>query len=149
MTHRWDQATKKYEEKRLRPSVSPMAPFISKEDHQVELGASLLSEFMEKQGESAKKLLRAAGKHIIFGELREGGGYGVVYYIDGDGLNESYEAMGTWMAYSKEVPKPKITPSTAETAAFAAIHYGGIVPSELVMWLERKLDAIAAEADRQ
>ncbi len=103
-----------------------------------------LEQFMSsEEGLTAKALLRVSGRHINFGEDREGGGFGVVYFIDGNGLHQSVEAMGTWQVYTANIPEPKISSINARQAIKAAVHYAGRKPDEVLYWLRGKLDEIA------
>lgn len=117
-------------------------------DHTADIdrGTIELEQFLSSEGQALKELLRASKRHLNFGEEREGGGYGVVYFIDGNGLQQSVEAMGTWTAYSKDVPEPKLTSITAREAVEAAVHYGGKKATEVVNWLRGELDKIANSA---
>ncbi len=107
-----------------------------------ELQAFLRSE----DGRSALALLSASGRHIIFGEENEGGGFASVYFLDGNGLQMSVEAAGQWTAYSKNVPQPELEAVTAEQAVDTFINLGHQKPTEIMNWLHAKLDAIASKA---
>ena len=112
------------------------------------LARDLATFIANAEGLAAKALLAASKRHINFGESYEGGGYGQVWFFDGTGFNRSDEAMGTWIAYAKEVPVPKITPMTAREAAEAAIdpRRGAKKPDEVMAWLRSQLDIIAEQA---
>lgn len=112
----------------------------------IDRGAAELEQFIRIEGQAVKELLSASKRHVNFGEQREGGGYGVVYFIDGNGLQQSVEAMGTWTAYNKDVPKPVLTPITAHEAVIAAVYHGGKKATEVVNWLRGELDKIACSA---
>lgn len=112
----------------------------------IDRGAAELEQFIRIEGQALKELLSASKRHINFGEEREGGGYGVVYFIDGNGLQQSVEAMGMWTAYSKDVPKPVLTPISAHEAVTAAVYHGGKKATEVVNWLRGELDKIASSA---
>jgi hypothetical protein len=47
--------------------------------------------------------------HLVLYETEPSRGYGEVLFLDANGVHVSHEAMGTWVAYAKEVPKPKVT----------------------------------------
>lgn len=99
-----------------------------------------------EDGRSACELLSASGRHINFGEERDGGGYGVVYFIDGKGLQQSVEAMGMWTAFSSDVKKPEISIISARQAIMAAVEHGGIDTGKVMEWLRSQLDQIANAA---
>ena len=116
------------------------------QDTSIGLGITELEQFMVNDGPSAMELLKASGRHLIFGENREGGGFGVVYYIDGNGLHQSVEAMGMSAAYSQSKRQPNISEITVRQAVEAAVQHGNMKPAEIVSWLRRELDKIANAA---
>lgn len=115
-----------------------------KKQEEAQQGTQELHEFLiSEEGGAAIRLLQASNQHIILGEDQESGGYRTVYLMDGNGLQQSVEASGTWVAYSKNVPKPKITPISTQQAIEAAVNFGGKKPTEVVDWLKAELDMIA------
>ncbi len=111
--------------------------------------ARRLEQFLESdKGLAALELLKASRRHINFAEDYDGGGYGIVFAITGDGLQQSVEAMGTWMLYAKpkDVRKPHLSPISALEAIEAAVHHGKKDPAEIMVWLEGELDTIAESA---
>jgi hypothetical protein len=119
-----------------------LAPTVSSDEVAAKLEAFLES----KDGKAALELLRTSGRHIIFGESREGGGFGLVWFLDGNGLQESTEPMGTWVAYAQTVPEPKLRPITPRLAVEAAVTEGKHKPAEVMSWLEEEIEKIANEA---
>lgn len=106
-----------------------------------------LEHFMLGQdGEAAMRLLAASGRHINFAERNEGGGSGVVFFINSNGPQLSVEAMGMWTAYSRNVPKPRIVPIKVDEIIEAAVVIGGKEPSSIMTWFHQELDKIADEA---
>lgn len=159
----WHEAANAYRKEAEKPrlkeaeppkpvKMGPVGPTPSEIDAAVhDLEAFLRSE----DGAAARTLLATSGRHINFGETREGGGYETVYYIDGTGLHSSYEAFGTWTAYARtnEVPSPRISAITAREAIEAATAIHDMVnarkkPAEVVSWLREELNKIAAKAPR-
>ncbi len=155
MTQNWNDAAARYQaanRQKLREQLvqaTPVALPAPKPDNSLEIAqaATDLHTFMRsEEGRSALALLQESRRHFIFGEDSDGGGYGTVYYLDGTGLHRSIEAMGMWVAYSKEVAKPKISSITAHEAVTAAVENGRKKPSEIISWLRAELDKIAAAA---
>jgi hypothetical protein len=107
-----------------------------------------LDQFLKNdEGCAALALLKASGRHIVFGENRDGGGYGSVYFINGEGLQVSVEPMGMWVAYARgNVEKPRLSPMSPLDAVRAAVEYGGKDPAEIMVWLEGELNKIAEAA---
>lgn len=153
MQTKWNAATQKYtaakkaKQKEIEENLTAMAvraalkPKLGPTD--VQLGAYELQEFMVNEGHSAMELLKASGRHIILGEDYDGGGYGQVYIMNSDGFRVSTEAMGMWVAYSKNVAPPVLTPITPEQTILAAVRQGRLKPREVVDWLRQQLDKIA------
>lgn len=111
--------------------------------------ASQLERFLDSdEGRDALDLLKTSGRHIIFGEERDGGGSGVVYFLNGEGLQQSIEAMGMWTAYSKpeDIRKPELSPIDPLQAVSAFADLRGKDPDELMAWLESELNKIADAA---
>lgn len=155
MTQTWNNAAAQYQAasrqklQEQQTATIPAAPPTPKPDDSLEIAsvATDLHVFMRsEEGRSALALLQGSGRHLIFGEDYEGGGYGTVYFINGTGLHRSIEAMGMWQLYSSEVRKPDISPIPEREAVYAAVQYGGKTPSEIMPWLRAELDKIAAAA---
>jgi len=118
-------------------------------DYQADIiaGTKELDDFLaSKAWEAGQKLLLACGQHINIAEEREGGGYGVVYFLDGNcqGTQQSVEAMGMWTAYSRDVKKPRISPASSREAVALAVRQGA-KPNEIVPTICKKLDRIAKQ----
>jgi hypothetical protein len=138
-----------YEEvkQNLKPLAAPTirqdaVPTVSLDEVVAKLEAFLES----KDGKAALELLRTSGRHIIFGESREGGGFGLVWFLGGTGLQESTEPMGTWVAYAQTVPEPKLRPISPRLAVQVAVTEGKQKPTEVMLWLEDEIEKIANEA---
>jgi hypothetical protein len=144
-----EEAQKREEENRIAQRVHSQV--LKDEAYQrklteIDRGTAELVQFMLTEGPAAMELLRASKRHIIFGEVNEGGGFGSVYFIDGNGLQEAYQAMGMWIAYSKDVPRPRLSTITEREAVEAAVQHGGKKATEVVTWLRGVLDKIASAA---
>lgn len=138
MGRNWFDAARKYQQAKHAQSQLPA---------EIDKATRDLEQFIaSNEGSAAKTLLKASGKHIIFGETEASGGFGAVYFMNGDGLQRSVEAMGMWTAYAKEVPKPNLSPITARQAVEAAVYYNKEKPSEVLEWLREKLNEIADSA---
>ena len=141
MSGNWHDAIRKYQ----RADDEKSGKRIKEETDQA---IRELDQFMNSQeGLTAIALLKASGKHIIFGEEDNSGSGAVVYFINGDGLQQSIESKGTWGDCAKEVPKkPKLSPISAQQAICAAVHYDTKKPSEILNWLRGQLNEIANSA---
>lgn len=97
----------------------------------------------------AQALLEASGRHVVIVEENEGGGSGVVYFLDRNGLQQSLEAMGQLQIYARpeNVPKPKISPADPRDVAALAIRLGAH-PAEIVGRIRLQLNRIADEGLR-
>jgi len=108
--------------------------------------ADALNNFLHSsEGSAATSLLRASQQFIRLAEANEGGGFGFVIFLDGDGLKQSIEAMGMWVVYAKkeDVPDPKARLISVEGAA-----QGVVYASEGKATAERLLSNIRADLDR-
>jgi len=161
MNAKWNEAARKYEDAEAARARQQQERTISatrdsalkdeerrQQQRDIDRGTSELEQFMRTEGRAAMELLRASKRHLIFGEENGGGGCGTVQYIDGNGLQQSVEAMGSWGVYAKEVPKPKLSSITARQAVEAAVYRGGKRGTEVVSWLRDALDSIASAAPK-
>jgi hypothetical protein len=140
MPKRWRDAIS-----RLREQEVKFDPDTSRSrDMQISAAARELQEFLRSdEGRLALALLKAAKRHIIFGEEREDG-YAQVAFIDGGGIQRSIEPGGeSWAYHRGEIPKPIISPITAHAAVEAAVCFTKKKPNEVVPWLLGELDKIA------
>lgn len=138
MSKDWDDAARRYrEQKKVLVSGDEVLRAVR------ELDAFLESS----RGQDAIELLAASGRHINFGEELMCSGYGVVYFLDGNGLQKSIEGMGSWIAYSKPEP-PQVRRSSAKEAIRAAVNpnMSGKEPRKVMPWLRAELDRIASKA---
>ncbi len=156
MSQKWLQAAEQYRRKNEEKSQEKIEQSITTgESHllttdelQIKAGlmayaADDLQKFMNSdEGAAAKALLAASNRHIIFGEESEGG-FANVVFIDRNGLQRSYEASGMWVAYSTNVPEPRISPVQPHEAIQAAVYYSRKKPNEVMTWLRAELDKIA------
>ena len=111
--------------------------------------ADMLQQFLaSSEGEALKDLLRASGRHVIFHEDPPEGGHTFVTVLLPDGLFESQEAAGMWMAYAKQedIPQPHLRPLTAREAVDAFASDDERHPLDIIVWLRKQADAIAADA---
>ncbi len=115
---------------------------------EIETGTAQLETFMNTLGAEAMELLKASKCFIRLAETPAGDGGCAVYVLDGEGLRVSQEAAGMWVAYTKNVPVPVMAPITARQAIEAAVTYGGKKATEVVDWLHKELDRIAAAAPK-
>lgn len=110
----------------------------------LEQAAQQLQDFLaSSDGETALRMLRLATQHIVLAEDREGMGYGNVWFLDGDGLQVSYEAMGEWVAYSKTVPDPVIRSASSRVVVWQTAEYQKIPFDQVVGYIQQQLDLIA------
>lgn len=142
MTRSWDEAAERYRRKAAEKASADARPVL-----EMAKAAEALNAFMSSpSGTAAKRLLAASGRHIIFGEEFEGSGYCSVYFLNGDGLQRSFEGTGTWIAYASDPPKPILNAITAEEAVRAAVEFGDKDLNGLMEWLSTELDGIAESA---
>jgi hypothetical protein len=130
----WRAAAKLASSKDKQPELDPAA--INKVIHELE-------EFMKSdEGEAAKELLAATGRHIIFGET-SGCGRVSVYFLNDKGLQQSIEVAGSAAAYSGQ--PPRVNAILADVAIRAATHpeIGAKQPEEVMPFLRAELDKIA------
>lgn len=136
----WLEAAEKYN--RHSPAAKKQ-----EEDALVHQIASELQLFLDShEGQAAKALLKASGRHIILAEERDGP-CGTVYFLDGEGLKKSHEAMGMWVAYTKSenVPAPQVLHLDAREVVEAARRDKRPLDG-LIACIHRDLDSIASEA---
>jgi hypothetical protein len=139
------------------PVVQPVVPSISPEIERIMSSATSISVALEdfaysEEGVTARKLLQVSKRHIVLAEENEGGGFGVVYFMDGNGLGKSIEAMGMWQAYSKaeDIPKPKIKNGDRYEIArlIARLSNGTATPEAVLGKIRNDLDTIAAQISK-
>jgi len=109
----------------------------------------MLEQFLASpEGEALKDLLRASGRHVIFHEDPPEGGHAFVTVLLPDGLFESQEAAGMWMAYAKQedIPQPHLRPLTAREAVDAFASDDRHHPLDIVKFLREQADDIADSA---
>ncbi|KKU33981.1 MAG: hypothetical protein UX57_C0009G0033 [Candidatus Uhrbacteria bacterium GW2011_GWE2_46_68] len=138
----WLEAAEKYN--RHSPAAKKQ-----EEDALVHQIARELQQFLDSpEGQAALELLKASGRHIILAEERDGA-HGTVYFLDGEGLRKSHEAMGMWTAYANpqegHVRSPRVLPLEAREAVEVVKHDRQPLV-ELIACIRRDLDNIAAEA---
>lgn len=110
-------------------------------------GMEQLEAFLDDHGSNAMTLLKTSGRHIIFGESRDGGGFAVIYMMSGCGLQQCVESTSMSAAFGNgRNPKPVPTRITVQQAIEAAVNYGGKKATEVVDWLKAQLDMIADAA---
>lgn len=157
MSHQnWLQAARKYANKPAEQQTSPTAPVTAVATQRnpgtsvVEIAAALRQFLHHEQGQAALTLLRASNRHVVIAEENDGGGYGHVYFLDGQGYKSSAEAMGTWQIYSTNVKKPEENSATSQEVAQAIVRAsnGTATAEAVVSLLQKGLDAIAAQADK-
>ncbi len=152
MTQKWADAARLYREAQAAKS-KPVPPVQQEQVQQdtwrlqavqiAEAGRDLEQFVNSEEGRTAMELLGAAQRHLIFGEEADGG-YATVFFIDGKGIQKSYEPHGTWTAYSKgNFPDPQISQATSREAAQAAVWYARRKPEDVVTWLRGELDKLA------
>lgn len=118
-----------------------------KKQQEIYLGMERLNAFLEDHGSDAMALLKASSRHIIFGESRDGGGFSVVYLMNGDRLHECIESTSMSAAFGTgNNPRPIPTRITVQQAIEAAVNHGGKKATEVVDWLKAELDKIAEAA---
>ena len=119
-----------------------------KHNHDFIQTSSTLSVFLaSEEGKTAQALLAASRKSVRICEENPGGGYGVVYFIDGQGLRKSIEPMGMWVAYSRNDKEkaPKISAANCNEVASLALRQG-LSPDQIMQKICDELDSIAAGA---
>lgn len=94
-------------------------------------------------------LLKASGRHIVLIDHEGGGPSGTIYFLDGDGLKQSTEATGMWVAYAKpsSVKPPQVTVATAREVLEAGRHRQ-ISVDVLIATIVSKLNEIARSAPK-
>ena len=97
-------------------------------------------------GKSVVAMLKVSDKFIRFGEEEDGPGFTTVYILTGDGLRKSCEASGSWTAYSKEVPKPKLESILPAEAVEETWKLNGIKPEDFINWFYGEADKIVDQA---
>ncbi len=153
---RWLDAAAKYQAK--QPVATPHAVVpavveaVTQGNSAQEITTALANFLDSAEGRAASALLIASRRHVVLAESNEGGGTGYVIFYDGkDGIKESIEAMGIWVAYAQkdDVPKPKVTLLAVSKAAQEIVSASqGRATAERVMEnLRRDLDRIATQAD--
>ena len=118
-----------------------------KEDELVNKTAAELQLFLNSlEGQLAVELLKASGRHIILAEERDGP-RGTVYFLDGEGMRKSHEAMGLWVAHANptNIPAPQVLPLEAREAVEAVMRDQQPLDG-LIARICRDLDSIASEA---
>ena len=126
--------------------ATPEAQNIQDRELEIQQEAEKLEQFLASdEGLVARELLASRNTFIRLGEERIGNGLGEVYFLDGEGLKVSQEAMDMWVAYAKseDIPKPEIMPLDAVTAVRRAIGTGRMNPNEVVSQIRNQLSAIA------
>jgi hypothetical protein len=130
----WRAAAKLASSKDKRPEPDPA---------EINKAIRELEEFMKSdEGEAAKELLAATGRHIILGEA-PGAGSVTVYFLNDKGLQQSIEVTGSAAAYSRQ--QPRVHAILADAAIKAATHpeIGAKQPEEVMPFLRAELDKIA------
>lgn len=119
----------------------------AEKDEEIQEAAIQLAAFLSsRQGKAAMDLLTATSEqrsHFVFGEDRDGGGFAVIYYLDGTGLRRSYEPSGSWTIYLGKPPAPQISCISAADAVLAAANRKRIAPEKLMEEVRRHLNLIA------
>ena|GEM_PF-2306025 len=96
------------------------------------------------QGQAARSLLKASGRHIVLIDHEDGGPHGTVYILDGDGLKCSVEAVGMWVAFAQP---SAIKPPTLNTVTPREVIEAGrlrrISANDLVQLIISKANKIA------
>lgn len=158
---RWTDAAERFREKRATQKAQEEQRVVAKTqaDQQVKERQERYAADVKKAADElfgfisspqlwipAKNLLAASERHIVIAEENEGGGSGVVYFIDGNGLQKSVEAMGMWMAYAQkdDIPKPNISSVDVGEVARLAIRQG-VEPHQIVERIRQQLDRLAEE----
>ncbi len=153
---KWLEAAAKYQAKQPVPTPPALVPAVLKagtQGNSVEEITTALANFLDSaEGRAASAMLIASRRHVVLAACNEGGGTGYVIFYDGrDGIKESIETMGMWVAYAQkdDVPKPKVTLLAVSKAAQEIVEASqGRATAEIVMRnLRHDLDRIAAEAD--
>jgi hypothetical protein len=139
----WQQANSKLgEELRLQSHVEDVK--VNKERLQKE-EVEKIKEFMaSSEGAEGLRLLQNSKKYIRVAEGEPFNGFTTVFFLDGGGFKRSHEASGTWVAYSKEVPEPKISPATIEECVQEAV-WAGRDPDKILNSIKARLNSIAEE----
>lgn len=154
----WREAAKRYDAQKAQQAQDTAAATNAayskalgqrreQQDYQANVAAAIseLNDFLAGEDWlAARQLLIASNRHIVIAEENEGGGSGIVYFLDGNGLRQSIEAMGTWMAYAKKdsIPKPRISPAKVAEVVRLAIRQGAH-PHQILENIKQGLDSIA------
>jgi hypothetical protein len=158
----WLIAARKYQERATEEaeqpekSVTTVKPPLQSNTHTgstaTEIANALRKFILSEEGTSAKILLQASKQYVILEEEYDGGGYGSVYFLDGEGYKVSFEAMGTWQIYARtgSTKEPKVSLVAEFNLACAIVRQseGQASAEGLLNFVIRKLDAIAADADK-
>ena len=161
MSHEnWLEAARKYGAKRQAQQPEPQQPTPATAvavarvtgTTVAEISNALSGFLRSAEGIAATTLLRASEQFVRLAEANEGGGSGFVIFLDGNGLQESIEAMGMWVAYAKkeDVPKPQLKPISTEEAAqgIVSASEGRATAEQVLSNLRADLDRIAAQVDK-
>lgn len=125
----------------------------AEEIHRRNKAAAIISleQFMQgDEGVAAKKLLAASGNIIRFAEDGDSQ-MNTVYFMDGNGLQTSYEvaqSQSNLFRYSgdEKPPKPQISRCSAEQIVNAAVTHSKWLPHDFMQILRAALDKIANSA---
>ncbi len=113
-----------------------------KKQEEILQGVEQLREFLMFEGTVAMRLLQASGNYIVLGE-DNGGGFLVVFLINGEGLYKSVEASGMGAN-----TKPVLTRISNKDAIEVAVNHGGKKATEVVSWIRSQLNRIAEAAPK-
>lgn len=154
----WREASKRYDAQKAQQAQDAATATIAanskkleqrreQQDYQAHVAAAIseLNDFLAGEDWlAARQLLIASNRHIVIAEENEGGGSGIVHFLDGNGLRQSIEAMGIWIAYAKKdsIPKPQISPANVEEVVRLAIRQGAH-PHQILENIKGALDSIA------
>jgi hypothetical protein len=150
MSDNWKDAARRYrgaKEASHAQQPNPLFEPQARLEEQVLRATELLCEFMRRHGSAALELLSASERQIIFGEKPLEDGYGEVYFLDGQGLRKSVEAMGEWVLSSPgDALEAQISAIEPVVAARAFVAYKCCPSTGITEWLHNELDTIAAAA---
>lgn len=147
--HRWEEAAEAYRRKRaeqhpadqsgvVQPSVNTTA---------IAVAARELEQFLDgPDGIAGLSLLKASGMEIILYHEFMGMGMGSTYFLDYEGLKESQQPEGMYLAYVKEgqIPKSSVWPVSARVVVDTIVRQGA-EPASILASIKDRLDRIAAE----